>query len=225
MFDAQRPSSSVAQPDNYIQPTLGHGLRIWWAFYWRTALSSIALAAAVNTILRRFSDHPAIVHISQYDAYVFYYLAAFFVMAYILRKNFRLFRIGLLSNRGGVGAKPLPPTFGRTARVWWTFCWRAVIYRIIAAVAVSFPLGWTMGFLAALLPGRATSALITLAVQITLDAVVGMFVIYSNILDEDISDFRVALLPREEPTIPRTTAAARTELGLGASTTSPAEPT
>ena len=119
----------------------------------------------------------------------------------------------------------LPPTFRRTARVWWTFCWRAVIYRIIAAVAVSFPLGWTMGFLAAILPGRATSALITLAVQITLDAVVGMFVIYSNILDEDISDFRVALLPREGPTIPLTTAAAPTELGLGASTTSPAEPT
>jgi hypothetical protein len=206
MFDAPRPASSSSQPDNYIQPNLGHGLRIWWAFYWRTALSSILLAAGVNLVLRRFSNDSGILLISRYDLYAFYYLAAFFMMGYILRKNFRLFRIALLSNRGGEGATPLSPTLRRTARVWWTFCWRTVIYRVIAAVAVSFPLGWTVGFLAALLPGPAAFAL-TLAVQVILDAVVGMFVIYSNILDEDISDFRVALLLRATSTTAFATAA------------------
>lgn len=208
MFDAPRPASSAAQPSNYIQPNLGYGLRIWWAFYWRTILSSILLAAGVNLALRSFSNNPAIVLLSRYDSYFFYYLSAFFMMAYILRKNFRLFRIALLSDRGGEGSRPLPPTLRRTARVWWTFCWRAVLYRIIAAVAVSFPLGWIMGFLEAILPGLATFALISVMVQVILDGAVGMFVIYSNVLDEDISDFRVALLPRTALTSPLATAAA-----------------
>jgi hypothetical protein len=128
--------------------------------------------------------------------FIFYYLAAFFMMAYVLRKNCRRFRIALLSDHGEDGATPLPPTLRRTARIWWTFCWRSVVYRIIAAVVASFPLGWITGFLAAISASRATAALIQVAAQIMLDAAVGMFVIYSNILDEDISDFRVALLPR-----------------------------
>jgi hypothetical protein len=196
MFDVPRPASSAAQPGDYIQPNWGHGLRIWWAFYWRTAIISLALAAGVNLTLRPFSNDPAIVFIARYDAYFFYYLAAFFMIAYILRKDFRLFRIALLSDHGGEGAKPLPPTLRRTAQVWWSFCWRALIYRIILTVAVMFPLGMIMGFLTAILPGPATPALIYLAVQVILDAVVGMFVIYSNILDEDVSDFHVALSPR-----------------------------
>jgi len=201
MFDVPRPASSVAERGDYIQPNLGHGLRIWWAFYWRTVLSSMAVAAGVDYLmLRRFSHGPATVFISTYGAYLLYYLAAFFMIAYILRKNFRRFRIVLLSNRGGEGATPLPRTLQRTARVWWAFSWRAVIYRIIAAVAVMFPLGWTMGFISALLPGPVASALINLVVQMVLDAVVGMFVIYSNILDEAISDFQVTLSPRTAST-------------------------
>ena len=208
MFDAPCPASFAAQPSNYIQPNLGYGLRIWWAFYWRTLLSSILIAAGVNLVLPLLWNDRAIVSLLRYDLYLFYYLSAFFTMAYILRRNFRLFRIALLSNRGGEGAQPLPPTLRRTARVWWTFCWRAVLYRIIAAVAVSFPLGWIMGFLAAILPGPAGFALISVMVQIILDGVVGMFVIYSNILDGDISDFRVALLPCTAWTSSLATAAA-----------------
>jgi hypothetical protein len=200
MFDAPRPVSLAAQPGNYIQPNLGHGLRIWWAFYWRTILSSILVATAVNLILRRFPNNSTIALISRYDNYVLYYLVAFFAMAYILRKNFQFFRIALLSNRGGEGAEPLSPTLQRTARVWWAFCWRAVIYRVIVTFAAMLPLGWTMGFLMAVLPGPAIAALVTSAIQVILDGVVGMFVIYSSILDEDISDFRVALLPRTAST-------------------------
>jgi hypothetical protein len=208
MFDEPRAAKSTASPDDYIQPNFGHGFRIWWAFYWRTSLSSIPPAVVVILLLRRFSDDLPIPLISKYVISVFYYLASFFVMGYILRKNFRHFRVGLLSNHRGDGAQPLPPTLRRTARVWWIFCWRTVVYRIIAAVAVSFPLGWTMGFLSAILPGRAAFALINTSVQILLDAAVGMYVIYSNILDEDISDFRVALLPRAELASSATTARA-----------------
>jgi len=132
----------------------------------------------------------------KYDSYFFTYLAAFAVMAYILRKNFRRFRIGLLSHHGGEGAVALPPTFRRTLRGWWTYSGRSLIYRLIATFVVSFPLGWIVGFLMALLkPGLVFAIVVNMIVATLIDGAVGLFVIYSSILDEDISDFRVARLP------------------------------
>lgn len=81
--------------------------------------------------------------------------------------------------------------------MWWTFCWRSIVYRLIITVAVMFPLSWIMGFLVALVPSPGFVVAVNTAVQFLLDAVVGIVVIYSAILDEDISDFRVALRPRE----------------------------
>ena len=53
MFDAPRtPSSEALTPINYVQPTLGHGLRIWWAFFWPTNLISMFLVIVVNFWLR-----------------------------------------------------------------------------------------------------------------------------------------------------------------------------
>jgi hypothetical protein len=201
MFEGPRLTDSVAPMDNYIQPNLEYGLRIWWAFYWRT-FSSVFAAVVLNALLLRLQHNQVILFFVKYDVVIFYFLAAFFMMAYLLRKNFRSFRIGLLSNHGGQGAVPLAPTVQRTARVWWTFTWRAAIYRLVASVAAALPMGWIMGFLAAVFPDPAASALINFIVQIILDAAIGMFVIYSNILDEDISDFRVALLPRMTLTAP-----------------------
>jgi len=208
MFEAPHSAAPVPQLSNYIQPDLNYGLRIWWAFYWRTALTSGSLIVAFTILLRRFFDDrtasASLVHaialLSRFDAPIFYYLVSFFMMAYLLRKKFEHFRIGLLSNHGGEEATLLPPTLGRTARVWWTFFWRTLVYRIIFTFFVSFPLGWTMGFLAHFLPGLASSGLINLATQAVLDGAVGIFVIYSNILDEDITDFRVVLLPCPAPT-------------------------
>jgi hypothetical protein len=195
MFDSPRPAATDTPTSNYIQPTLSHGLHIWWAFYWRTSLATIFLVAAVAKILPLVPETPAAGFILRYDVFLFSYSAAFFMMAIILRKNFRDFRVALLSHRGGEGAQPLPPNFRRVARVWWTFSWRSLLYRIIAAVAISFPLGWIVGFISHFLPGPAAVRLLNLVVQVLIDAAVGMFVIYSSILDEDISDFRVALLP------------------------------
>lgn len=208
IFESPRPTSPPASLRDYIQPNLGHGLRIWWAFYWPTALAGIIAAIGFNTALRlglevgviSFDWYGAILWIARFDTSVFYYIAAFFVMAYILRKNFRSFRVGLLSKYGAEGAQRLQPTLRRTARVWWTFSWRAVVYRIIAALVASIPLAWIMGLLSAFLR-RPAVPFANLAVQIMIDGAIGMFVIYSSILDEDIADFRVALLPR--PTTPQ----------------------
>jgi hypothetical protein len=204
MFDAPHPAVEVASLANYIQPELNHGLRIWWAFYWPTVLVQMLLTIGVNKVIGRYLEDPrlsagtarALVFIARFDVFIFYYLVAFLVIGSLLRRNFRNFRIGLLPRSAGEAAPELSPTIRRVARVWWTFSWRSVVYRLIAAFVISFPLGWIMGFLQALAPGPGTAALVALSVQVLIDAVVGMYVIYSSILDEDISDFRVALLPR-----------------------------
>lgn len=130
----------------------------------------------------------------KYDAYFFNYSVALFVFAYILRKEFRHFHIGLLSHRGGEGAQILKPTVWRTVRVWWTYSWRTLFYFAIAWVVVVFPLTWIVGIFK---PGAAFVLLFFGILGFTIGGAVGLFAIYSNILDEDIADFRVSLLPRE----------------------------
>jgi hypothetical protein len=200
-------SAPAAPPpqDGYIQPTLGDGLRIWWAYWWPTFLLSTLATVLTNLFLRSvYSDTivPGWLRgpVLRFDSYFFTYFLGYFMLALVLRKDFRRFRIGLLSNHGGPGAEILSPSFRRTARVWWTFTWRCVVYRIIVAAVVSFPLSWIVGFLTAIFRDvPAVPSLIMFLVGVAFEAVVGLFVIYSNILDEDISDFRVALLPRSVP--------------------------
>lgn len=205
MFEAPRPTSPAAPLRDYIQPNLSHGLRIWWAFYWPTALAAMVAVLGFNTALRLFLQigvipferYRPILWIARFDFVIFYYAAAFFAMAYVLRKKFRSFRIGLFPKQDWEGSVRFQPTMGRTARVWWAFSWRAVVYRFVGTAAASIPLGWVIGLLSALLPRR-IAPYANLGMQMAIDGVVGMFVIYSSILDENIGDFRVGLLPRTD---------------------------
>jgi len=196
-------------PADYIQPDLGHGLRIWWAFFWPVLLATFAFATSFGLVVRHFLDDPRVpmnvifpfVKYRQLFVAAFSVVIAFASFAYILRKRFRHFRIGLLSNYGQEGAERLSPTFSRTASVWWAYTWRATIYRLIAMVAVMFPLSWTLGFAEALLPRGAAILFSNFFVPTLIDALVGIYVIYANILDENISNFRVALVPLQPATI------------------------
>jgi hypothetical protein len=143
--------------------------------------------------------------ILKYDVYIFSYVVAFFAMYYILRKNFRHFRIGLLTHRGGEGSEILETTLLRTARVWWTYSWRSFIYGLIAAFVTAIPRGVLVGLFGR---NRGLESLVAVLVSTALSGAVGLFVVYSNILDEDFGDFRVCLLPRPEPNaVPGTPAA------------------
>jgi hypothetical protein len=179
-----RPESRSGEPkDNYIQPNLGHGLRIWWALFWRTTLaSSISYGgsvAAFHLVL------PA------YSSYSVDYLITLAMMYFILRKRYRRFQIRLVSRNDR--SIPLPLTFRRTFRIWWTFTWRTLVYRIILSFAMGVPVGFLSGAVAVIYPplGPAFQVFVGLAVE----AGVGLFVIYSNILDEEMSDFCVTLVP------------------------------
>jgi hypothetical protein len=203
MFDSPSPAPAATQETSYIQPNFGHGLRIWWAFFWPTTLIATSMAIALNYSLRHIyqdSDIPGSVlgPIMKYDGYVLSYIVALFVMDYILQKKFRHFRIALLSNHGGEGAQTLDSTLGRALRVWWTYSWRTIIYRVIIAFVTAIPTGVIIGLFERI---PALHALVYMLINVAVDAAAGLFVIYSNILDEDFGDFRVGLLPRQKETL------------------------
>ena len=201
MFDAAPESPSApSYLCGYIQPTFNHGLRIWWAFFWRTTLISMALTFAINFGLRVIYEHTnvrgnLIGPIMRFLPYAISYTVALFIMEYILRKRFRDFRIGLLAPGVSVDTPELPATFGRTVRVWWTYSWRTIVYRVIIYFVATIPLSFLLGVFTRI---PILQVLVNALVLVAVDAAAGLFVIYSNILDEDFGDFRVCLLPLEK---------------------------
>ncbi len=184
--------------DSYIQPTLGHGLRIWWALYWRTSVIGVLLVLAVGDVAEILSRNGLLTSgartaIVTASAYVLTFVAAYFVMHYVVRKRFRGFRV-ILSPAAAAGVGPeLEPTRRRTTRIWWTYTWRSLIYLVLLSIAANIPLG---AFLFAV--GAISVKWVPVArfvVSMVLNGAVGLFVIYSNILDEDIAGFRVGLAP------------------------------
>jgi hypothetical protein len=204
MLDAGAPILPVSPyVSNYIRPTLNHGLQIWWALFWPTTLISAILSAAAEFgLLRVIYEHRNIPGnlidpIVRFVPYVISYAVAFFIMEYILHKNFRRFRIGLVSCGAKFTSQVMPATFARTARVWWTYSWRTVIWRLVIFFVASIPIGALLGVFTRT---PAAQTVIRVLVIITIDAAAGLFVMYANILDEDFGDFRVCVLPlRNDP--------------------------
>jgi hypothetical protein len=198
MFNASQDCSSALPASDYVQPNLGHALRVWWAFYWRTSLISFVLAVGAGYGLNQLYENTAVSALwirwaMKLSPYLLFYGVAIFVMRSILHKKFRHFRIGL-SPAAADSPEILNPTFNSALRVWWVYSWRAVVYSLVAYVVMSYPMGLTLGLFN---PGPAVMALFATGLGFVIGAGVGLFVLYSNILDEDIADFHVRLLPRE----------------------------
>jgi len=179
----------VAPHDDYIQPNLGHGLRIWWALFWRTTLINIFVYAGPT-----LTFHLAL---ASYWSYSFNYGAALAMMYFVIHKKFRNFHIRLVSvaDRSQV----LEPTFWRIFRIWWTFTWRSVVYRIILSFAMNVPMAFVSGAVAVIYPPL--GAAFTIFAGLAVDAGVGLFTVYSSILDEELSDFCVTLARNATPEI------------------------
>jgi len=204
MLDAGPPILPVSPYfTNYIRPSFNHALRIWWAFFWQTTLISAILAAAIEFGMlgvvyqhRNVRGNP-IGPIMRFMPYVISYAVAFFIMEYILHKNFRHFRIGLISYGGKFTPHTMPATLARTVRVWWTYSWRTAIWRLVIFFVASIPISALLGIFTGT---PAAQAVVRIVVIIVIDAAAGLFVIYANILDEDFGDFRVSVLPlRNDP--------------------------
>ena len=196
-FDAaslERPSQ-----ENYLQPNLGHGLRIWWAYYWPTFLISVIIIVVLSALLRKAWENDVLsTQVVRWANWILPYavISAVSLLGVwrILGKKFHSFSIALLPRAPASGSEPLPRSFQRTLRVWWEFIWRNVVYSVIFRIAGSIALSLTIGIFAAL--GGRTGAFVSFVSQIVMDGAVGLFVIYSGILDEEFADFRVTLVPR-----------------------------
>jgi hypothetical protein len=200
-------ASSLAVPvskpvDNYIQPTLDHALRIWWAFYWPTQLAAFFTMLPLNYAVKRVYGNSALptewlTWFLRIEPYLVTYTIALFVMRYILGKRFRHFRIALLPSAARGGQELLEATFERTLRVWWTYLWRNLALSLLGIVFVIYPAGMFVGLFN---PAPVVAGLFFGLLGLVLNAALSLFVIYSSILDEQFDDFRVSLLPRHTPT-------------------------
>src|SRR5579864_7424182 len=189
-------SFSAASPsqENYIQPNLGHGLRIWWAYYWPTSLISSIIIVVLSVFLRKAWENDVLsTQVVRWANRILPYavISAVSMLGIwrILAKKFHSFSIALLPRAPASGSQPLPRSFQRTLRVWWEFIWRNVVYSVIFRIAGSIALSLTIGIFASL--GGPTGAFVSFVSQVLIDGAVGLFVIYSGILDEEFADFRV----------------------------------
>ena len=197
MLNSGESESSTLPNDNYVQPNLGHGLRIWWAFYWPTTLIATVLTLLLGRFLRQIYENSLIsakliLYSAQAGGFVLTYAVAFFVMHYILGKKFRHFRLGLTSAAHGRSAEAIPRSYIRTLRVWWIYVWRTLVYYALAYAFVIIPAGIFEGLFR---PGPVFTTIFGAFLGFVVSGALGLFVIYSNILDEDIGDFHVSLLP------------------------------
>lgn len=205
LFDTNSPQSgtgAAAGNSAYIQPTLNHGLRLWWAFFWPTSLVAAILDVTLVFWMRFLyenTDLPGwlVVYPMRYGPLVMDYIVGIFTMYYLLHRKFRRFRVALfpvgMLPENAEGATPLPATFLRSSRVWWTFTWRKVVYSVIAYVVVLLPLSWFAGLFN---PRPMQGAVFFYLAGLVVNGAVSLFVIYSNILDEDFGKFTVRLVAR-----------------------------
>lgn len=212
------PAAQAALPPNdYVQPTLGHGLRIWWAFYWRNQLIAIILglqlgAAIQWLVVKGVVPVASRALLMQAGGILLNYIPASVVLYFVLRKNFRSFRIRLTPRNAVESRQELSLTPRRALRIWWTYTWRGIVYLVVLLVATNVPLGFVTGAITVISPalGQIFSQLIGLVIA----GAVGLFVIYSNLLDEDIGDFHVGLVPRSTaPPVPQPAIASSASAG------------
>lgn len=205
MFEAnsfQAKIDASAGNGAYIQPTLSHGVRLWWAFFWATSLVAGILGFTLVAWMRFLyanTDLPGwlVIYPMRFGPYVVEYIVEIFAMYYLLHRRFRRFRIALFPvgvlPENAAGVLPLSATFLRSLRVWWTFTWRKVVYSVIAYVVVLLPLSWFAGIFN---PRPLQAAVFFYLAGIAVSGAVSLFVIYSNILDEDFGKFTVRLVAR-----------------------------
>lgn len=104
MFNASAARESKTNTE-YLQPTLNHGLRIWWAYYWPTTIIAGLLTFCAAFWLRVLYQRAAISAYALRDAmlvipYATTAVVGILIFRYLLGKRFRRFRLALLPSIG-----------------------------------------------------------------------------------------------------------------------------
>jgi hypothetical protein len=182
---------------DWITPTFLDGLRIWWAYYWPTFLiGSTASYALTYTLVKVFGatlQSPATsIWILRIIPIVLTAVTGLFVFQYLLRTQFRRFRIAIFPPSNSADQHSIPTTTHHGLRVWFAFTWRSIVYGLVAGMVASVPLGFIGGMLTY---GPVSGLIVQLVISFVINGSVGLFVIYSSILDEDFGSFSVRLVP------------------------------
>jgi hypothetical protein len=182
---------------DWITPTFLDGLRIWWAYYWPTFLiGSTASYALTYTLLKVYGatilSPSTSVWILRIIPIILTAVTGLFVFQYLLRTQFRRFRIAIFPASSSTDQVSIPTTTEHGLRVWFAFTWRSIVYGLIAGLVASVPLGFITGMLTY---GPVSGLIVQLVVSFVVNGGVGLFVIYSSILDEDFGSFSVRLVP------------------------------
>lgn len=183
----------------WITPTFSHALRVWWAYYWPTWLiaAAIQFGAGVGLFaMARAGDltpdeQTWILRVMPFVATA---AVGLFVFQYLLTARFGNFRIAIFPATYGENQLSLPPTFAHGTRIWMAFTWRAILFSVIAGFFVTFPLN---AIVAIVTFGTMPPLVAAVLVGALLNGGVGLFVMYSSILDEEFGTFSVRLVPRQ----------------------------
>ena len=111
--------SVFTSQEDYIQPTLAYGLRIWWAYYWPTFLISSLIIGVLMVVLRRAWEYlilrdQVVLWVNRILPYAVTFFVSMFGIHRILRKKFQSFYIALLPRNASFGTEALPRTSERT---------------------------------------------------------------------------------------------------------------
>jgi hypothetical protein len=98
----------------------------------------------------------------------------------------------------GASAGSLEPTFKRTARIWWAWVWRSVLFGGAAGLfgSVTLSLSGVLDHIS-----ERAGQYLSAAIGIALAVPVGIWV-FQMVLEKDFGEFRIRLIPKPPPASP-----------------------
>ncbi len=90
--------TTVSTTADFVLPTLGHAVRIWWAWFWRTSVVSMGVTFLASILLVGSEQPSIVVNVLVWIvALLSFLLTGLYVMKIVLRKKFKTFRLYLLA--------------------------------------------------------------------------------------------------------------------------------
>ena len=130
---------------------------------------------------------------------MFPYVLAYFVMHYVLAKEFQHFRVALVDASDFNRFQEVPRTFGRVIRIWFAYSWRVWVYNLVLYVVAGFVVGF---FTNVVTRSPIVADAVNVGFRFVVTGAVGLYVFYDRILDDVFADARVCLLRREDASAP-----------------------
>jgi len=128
-----------------LEPTLGHALRIMWAWYWRyitLGFGPFGVALLLKVWPYQLPDDPDDLETMYFLIVALAASAPFWAFPYTFRmamnRDFKNFRIGFADPLSTTPANFISPTYPQVWTVWWALTWRSALWGLACFLAVDF---------------------------------------------------------------------------------------